>query len=163
MGSGRGRLAGDWPTTGAISTLLRRPSSDGVLATKSERKMLASTYLYSLYAWLCLHFVISNKRYNLLTVWQDSPKLRPWPSLSEYDVTLQCPAESLLYGLHLCVQQDNDTRLLYCICLLNIYLLTYFVFRVLKSTILYTVQLQMLNIFLSFSESELNPLVLGLY
>ena len=42
---------------GAFSTLLRRPglraSSDGVLATKSERKMLASTCLYSLYAWLC--------------------------------------------------------------------------------------------------------------
>ena len=40
---------------GAFSTLLRRPglqaSSDGVLATKSERKMLASTCLYSLYAW----------------------------------------------------------------------------------------------------------------
>jgi len=35
---------------GALSTLLRRPglraSSDGVLATKSERKMLASTCLY---------------------------------------------------------------------------------------------------------------------
>ena len=29
-----------------------RASSDGVLATKSERKMLASTCLYSLYAWL---------------------------------------------------------------------------------------------------------------
>jgi len=41
---------------GAFSTLLRRPglraSSDAVLATKSERKMLASTCLYSLYAWL---------------------------------------------------------------------------------------------------------------
>ena len=41
---------------GAFSTLLRRPglraSSDGVLATKSERKMLASTCLYLLYAWL---------------------------------------------------------------------------------------------------------------
>jgi len=40
---------------GAFSTLLRRPglraSSDCVLATKSERKMLASTCLYSLYAW----------------------------------------------------------------------------------------------------------------
>ena len=56
MGSGRGWLAIDWPSTGAFSTLLRRPglrvSSDGVLATKSERKMLASTCLYSLYAWL---------------------------------------------------------------------------------------------------------------
>ena len=41
---------------GAFSTLLRWPglraSSDGVLATKSELKMLASTCLYSLYAWL---------------------------------------------------------------------------------------------------------------
>jgi len=38
----------------AFSTLLRRPGlrafSDGFLATKSERKMLASTCLYSLYA-----------------------------------------------------------------------------------------------------------------
>ena len=43
---------------GAFSTLLRqsgmRTSTGGVLATKSERKMLASTCLYSLYAWL--HF-----------------------------------------------------------------------------------------------------------
>ena len=43
---------------GAFSTLLRRPglraSSDGVLATKNERKMLASTCLYSLYAWFLL-------------------------------------------------------------------------------------------------------------
>jgi len=58
MGSGRGWLAGDWPSMGAFSTLLRRPglqaSSDGVLATKSERKMLASTCLYSLYAWFSL-------------------------------------------------------------------------------------------------------------
>jgi len=59
MGSGRGWLAGDWPSTGgALLTLLRRPglraSSDGVLATKSERKMLASTCSYSLYAWLLL-------------------------------------------------------------------------------------------------------------
>jgi len=42
---------------GAFSTLLQRPglraSSDGVLATKSERKMLASTCFYSLYAWYC--------------------------------------------------------------------------------------------------------------
>ena len=40
---------------GAFSTLLRqsglRPSTGGVLATKSERKMLASTCFYSLYAW----------------------------------------------------------------------------------------------------------------
>jgi len=43
---------------GAFSTLLRqsglRASTGGVLATKSERKMLASTCLYSLYAWFCL-------------------------------------------------------------------------------------------------------------
>ena len=43
---------------GSFSTLLRRPglrvSSDGVLATKIERKMLASTCLYSLYAWFIL-------------------------------------------------------------------------------------------------------------
>ena len=43
------------PPTGAFSTLLRqsglRASTAGVLATKSERKMLASTCLYSLYAW----------------------------------------------------------------------------------------------------------------
>ena len=56
MGSARGWLAGDWPSRGAFSTLLRRPglraSSEGILATKSERKMLAGTCLYSLYAWL---------------------------------------------------------------------------------------------------------------
>jgi len=44
------------PPTGAFSTLLRqsglRTFTGGVLATKSERKMLASTCLYSLYAWL---------------------------------------------------------------------------------------------------------------
>jgi len=43
---------------GAFSTLLWQPglqaSSDGVVATKSERKMLASTCLYSLYAWFVL-------------------------------------------------------------------------------------------------------------
>jgi len=57
-GSGRGRPAGDRPPTGAFSTLLRqsglRASTGGVLATKSERKMLASTCLYPLYAWLLL-------------------------------------------------------------------------------------------------------------
>jgi len=52
-------LVGRWlAVDGGRSTLLRRPglraSSDGVLATKSERKMLASTCLYSLYAWLWL-------------------------------------------------------------------------------------------------------------
>jgi len=55
----RGWLAGDWPSTGAFSTLLRqsglRASTGGVLVTKSERKMLASTCLYSLYAWFIQH------------------------------------------------------------------------------------------------------------
>jgi len=54
MGSGRGWLAGDWPSTGAFSTLLRqsglRASIGGVLATKSERKM----YEYMLVLALCL-------------------------------------------------------------------------------------------------------------
>ena len=81
LGGVRALLAADWRVTGgvlkiarriwevgvagspvigrrraAFSTLLRRPglrtSSGVVLATKSEREMLASTYLYSLYAWL---------------------------------------------------------------------------------------------------------------
>jgi len=51
---GKQGAAGDRPPTGAFSTLLRqsglRASSGGVLATKSERKMLASTCLHSLYA-----------------------------------------------------------------------------------------------------------------
>jgi len=41
--SGRGWLAGDWPSMGAFSTLLRQSglrASTGVLETKSERKML---------------------------------------------------------------------------------------------------------------------------
>jgi len=50
--------ASDRRATGAFSTLLRQSglqvSTGGVLATKSERKMLASTCLYSLYAWLML-------------------------------------------------------------------------------------------------------------
>jgi len=54
--------ADDPPATGrrlgAFSTLVRqsgmRASTGGVLATKSERKMLASTCLYSLYAWFGL-------------------------------------------------------------------------------------------------------------
>jgi len=58
MGSGRVWLAGDWLSMGAFSTLLRQSglqaSTGGVLATKSERKMLASTCLYSLYAWLLI-------------------------------------------------------------------------------------------------------------
>jgi len=46
---------------GAFSTLLMRQSgmrasTGGVLATKSERKMLASTCFYSLYAWLCIAY-----------------------------------------------------------------------------------------------------------
>jgi len=58
------------PRAGAFSTLLRRPglraSSDGVLATKTERKMLASTCLYSLYAWFHLlsdqYYAAANKK-----------------------------------------------------------------------------------------------------
>jgi len=50
----RALLAGDWRVTGAFSALQRRPalraSNGGVLATEHERKMLASTCLYSLYA-----------------------------------------------------------------------------------------------------------------
>jgi len=70
MGSGCGWLAGDWPLMGAFSTLLRQPglraSSDSVLATKSERKMLASTRLYSLYAWFNVEIIhgIHQKRSN---------------------------------------------------------------------------------------------------
>ena len=52
------------PPTGAFSTLLRqsglRASTGGVLATKSERKMLASTCLYSLYAWFQLCSLVLN-------------------------------------------------------------------------------------------------------
>ena len=43
MGSGRGWLVGDWPSTGGVLKIGLRASSDGVLATKSELKMLAST------------------------------------------------------------------------------------------------------------------------
>ena len=50
-----GWLAGDWPSTGAFSTLLRQPglrtSNGGILAAECGCKMLASTCLYSLYAW----------------------------------------------------------------------------------------------------------------
>jgi len=84
----RALLAGDWRVTGAFSklravwevgvagspmigrrpgafsTLLRRPglraSTGGGLATKSELKMLASTCLYSLYAWLLTAVIQSN-------------------------------------------------------------------------------------------------------
>jgi len=55
----RARPAGRRPAAeGAFSTLLRQSglqaSTGSVLATKSERRMLASTCLYSLYAWLGL-------------------------------------------------------------------------------------------------------------
>jgi len=43
MGSGRGWLAGGWPSTGTGL----RASSDGVLATKSESKMLASSRVHA--------------------------------------------------------------------------------------------------------------------
>ena len=49
---------------GAFSTLLPqsglRASTGGVLATKRERKMLASTCLYSFYAWLILFTMTGN-------------------------------------------------------------------------------------------------------
>jgi len=65
IASGRGWLAGDWPSTGG-STLLRQSglwaSTGGILATKSERKMLASTCLYSLYAWFAI--VKNNSGFN---------------------------------------------------------------------------------------------------
>ena len=55
-GSGRGRPAGDRPPTGGVlnitAAVWNAASTGGVLATKSEQKMLASTCLYSLYAWL---------------------------------------------------------------------------------------------------------------
>jgi len=65
MESGRGWLASNWPTTGAFSTLLRRPglraSSDGVLATKSERKMLASIYMLVLALCLVVTLVLESE------------------------------------------------------------------------------------------------------
>jgi len=61
MGSGRGWLAGDWPSTGGVLNITAAAwtavSSNGVLATDSERKMLARTCLYSLYAWLLVFSV----------------------------------------------------------------------------------------------------------
>jgi len=55
------------PPTGAFSTLLRqsglRASTGGVLATQSERKMLASTCLYSLYAWFLLSIYANASTY----------------------------------------------------------------------------------------------------
>ena len=54
--NGRGWPAGDCRRRGPFSTLRRqsgmRAFPGDILATKSERKMLASTCLYSLYAWL---------------------------------------------------------------------------------------------------------------
>jgi len=57
MGSWRGWLAADWPSTGGVLniTAVARTAGfhyGGVLATQRERKMLAiaSTCLYSLYA-----------------------------------------------------------------------------------------------------------------
>jgi len=56
--SGRGWRPAAGRRRGAFSTLLRqtglRASTGGVLATKSERKMLASTFSYSPYAWLVI-------------------------------------------------------------------------------------------------------------
>jgi len=57
---GRGWLAGNWPSTGGVLNITAAAWTagfhGGVLATYRERKMLASTWLYSLYAWL--HSVI---------------------------------------------------------------------------------------------------------
>jgi len=63
------------PATGrrrrAFSTLLRqsgmRASTGGVLATKSERKMSASTCLYSLYAWLHFAWVVYDAKCIVVT------------------------------------------------------------------------------------------------
>jgi len=59
MGSGRGWLGGDWPSTGCVLNITAAAWTagfhGGVLATKSERKMLASTCLYSPYAWFLMY------------------------------------------------------------------------------------------------------------
>ena len=68
LGDVRALLISDRRVTEAFSTLLRRPglraSNGGVLATLRERKMLASTCLYSLYAWFCpvvsIFFILSS-------------------------------------------------------------------------------------------------------
>ena len=55
MGSGRGSLAGDWPSTGGVLNITAAAWTAGFLwrsRNKSERKMLASTCLYSVYAWV---------------------------------------------------------------------------------------------------------------
>jgi len=43
-----------------------RTSTGGVLATKSERKMLASTCLYSRYAWLTLFDTCISKHFTTI-------------------------------------------------------------------------------------------------
>jgi len=66
MGSGRGWLASDWPSTGAFSALLRQPglwaSTGGVLATKSERKMLAICLVLSLFGQKLVHAVTNSEK-----------------------------------------------------------------------------------------------------
>jgi len=56
MGSGRGWLTGDWPSTLGVLNITAEAwiaaSTGGVLATETERKMLVSTCLYSLYAYV---------------------------------------------------------------------------------------------------------------
>ena len=65
---------------GAFSTLLRRPglraSSDSVLATKSERKMLARTCLYSLYACLLCSTRRRRRKKTSMTRCHDSTRRR---------------------------------------------------------------------------------------
>jgi len=57
MGSGHGWLAGDWPSTGGVLNITAAAWTAGFLWLRSGNKkrtqnMLASTCLYSLYAWL---------------------------------------------------------------------------------------------------------------
>jgi len=65
MGSRRGWLAGNWPSTGAFSTLLRQPGlraySGGVLVIYHERKMLAGAYMLVLALCLVISVVTSLK------------------------------------------------------------------------------------------------------
>ena len=60
MGSGRGWLAGDWPSTGGVLNITAAAwiaaSTGGVLATKSKRKMLAS--IHSTRSMSGLHLVV---------------------------------------------------------------------------------------------------------
>ena len=85
--SANGRLGGVcarcWPLTGGWQGILKiarrmRASSDSVLATKSERKILASTCLYSLYAWFNVEIIhgIHQKRRN-------EDKSKDWPQAKE--------------------------------------------------------------------------------